>query len=261
MSMFRKAGLEESTQASAQEIQFAPGLLADLCDHVLAVDNVFRVANGPGFVLFGRVQARQLFVEAFREAEANPMFESRFPESLTKEEQLISLIVSPRNDSALRGMEAVGWSWWSPEGKLKLESSELIFLERFFKESTQVALKLKSVDESHIEAGLFLRDQAGISFSDEPNAVLPLHRGEGLPRQTGELTPALWPRDESSVAHHSSELAIETVVDVPQTVPGTRSQNDARGLRPPLFQAVAVCGVGLVAGTVRGDVAGTQSCP
>ena len=265
--MFWKTAPAEAEKASAQELQFAPGILTELCNRVLASQKASRKGSVLGFVLFGRSKGLNVVVEATREFASSHIFGSRSTESLVEEEQLISVMVSTRTDAQLDGMEAVGWSWSHPRNELTLDDEELSVFQKFFPDPGQIALKLKRVDDLHVDAGLFVRTSAGHLNPEDPSAVLHLQKGEGLAPERREVAPTVFARDRNSLGNPSQQLTSS------QQLPGNGAvaTNLQHGREPeierqsqkppavenasttllqlgPVLRTACVCAVGLMAG-------------
>lgn len=143
-------------------VEYANGVLDEI--RIRAAEGYQRMRHGGvevGGVLFGNRTDGVLRILAVRPIECDHARGPRFVLSTRDEAGLAEMLASHADDSALAGLEPVGYYHSHTREEICLSEADMKIFNRFFPLPWQVALVVRPANLAPTRAGLFLRDANG----------------------------------------------------------------------------------------------------
>lgn len=146
-----------------------------------------------GGVLFGVREPDCIRIVASRPLMCEHAMGPGFVLSAKDEARLAQLISACTTESALAGLDGLGWYHSHIHSKILLSECDLRIHERFFPSPFQVALVLRPADDRPMRAGFFVRESSGAMRTDssyEEFTIESAPRADAQPSEAGALGAA-----------------------------------------------------------------------
>lgn len=130
-----------------------------------------------GGVVFGRRLGELAHVAAWRPMPRGEDATAHFYLNERDEQGLKKLLSPSRSDSALKGLEVLGWFRSRIKGEAILDETDLAFHAKFFSAPVQFAMVIKPSHQRPAHAAIFMRENDGEFTPQVPTATLTLQPG------------------------------------------------------------------------------------
>lgn len=161
-----KTALEELNRSPHMALEFGGEWSGKGLNFKYRLPFGFRGAELDG-VLFGKREATQVHVLAFRQALSGHVSTSHARLAEEERQTLVALIAAARADHELRGLEPVGWFRAHLRSQWDLSEKDHEVFDYFFNEPGHVGLVLRPSQAAGTEARLYLRGVDGAIHSED----------------------------------------------------------------------------------------------